>query len=110
MDATVVIVTEHNTTDTYIENIGFNKEHYQYGDYVKVKHYKKDINIIGHAQKHEIPYYQFEMLQAHSPYNDFIDSDDELHDEHEDGDFVILNGKKYRRVDQYMFFNKANNV
>ena len=96
LNASVAIITQDNVVETYIENIGFNKKNYQYGDYVKIKHYQKDINILEHALEYEIPHYHLEILQKHSPIKNYEDC---AYDDMSDGEVIVINGKRYRSID-----------
>lgn len=86
-DAVVAIITEDQTIETYSETVGFNKKGYYPGEFVKVKHYKKDINILGRAETYEIPHNCIERLQDYRPKG------------YDEGDIIVIDGKTYQRID-----------
>lgn len=56
LNADVVIVEYTGVTGRYTESIGMDYNKYRIGEYVKVKHYNKDINIIEKASEYQLPY------------------------------------------------------
>lgn len=93
MNADVIIIEEDGNRGRYTESIGTGGNKYNTGDYVKVKYYKNDINIIDRVQKEEIPYYTLEKLSIeeeiiNGPVNESIEVN---------GDTIVVNGVEYVR-------------
>ena len=65
--ADVLVVTENDEVNRYTEVIGFDWNKYDVGQYLKVKHYKNDINIIEEMHKSQIPYDKLNMLTNSHP-------------------------------------------
>lgn len=103
LDAVVAILTEEQMTETYSESIGFNGKGYYPGEFVKVKHYKNDINILNRVSNSDVPYHYAEMLQDCCPQDRYgIEKEDLFNDEDfikDDSDTIVINGKTYKRVD-----------
>ncbi|MBQ4282467.1 MAG: hypothetical protein IJB96_00880 [Lachnospira sp.] len=55
LNAEVVIVEDTGVTGRYIESIGTSYNNYRVGDYVLVKYYNDDINIIAKADASNVP-------------------------------------------------------
>ena len=64
------------------ETIGFGNNSYNIGDYLVLKHYEDDVNIIQHAVESKIPIDVIEKLDSKISVS-------------EDKSYVIINNKKY---------------
>lgn len=51
----IAIIEQGGQFGEYIESSGMDYNKYPIGSYVKVKHHKKDINILGEAREYDVP-------------------------------------------------------
>ena len=58
-----VLVVVDNLVNRYSEIIGFDWNKYRAGDFVLIKHYKKDINIKGRIDRRNVPYQTVQLLE-----------------------------------------------
>ena len=63
LQADVLIVEEDASIGRYSEAIGFDWNKYRHGDFVKLKHYRKDINILEKANEYSVPLYIKDVLE-----------------------------------------------
>lgn len=63
LKAIVMVIMEYGEIQRFEEIIGFDYNRYFYGEYLKVKQYKKDINILDSIDSSMIPYNQLEKLE-----------------------------------------------
>lgn len=64
--ADILTVINGSQTEVFTEVIGLKSYKYRIGDYLKLKHYDNDVNIVAKIQETEIPAYVFEILQRES--------------------------------------------
>ena len=64
--ADILTVINGSQTEVFTEVIGLKSYKYRIGDYLKLKHYDKDVNIVTKIQGTEIPAHIFEILQRES--------------------------------------------
>ncbi len=82
-------ITSEGRTDTITEIIGFDPMKYPTKSYVKVKYYQGDINIIeGLNSIKDVP---MATQRYFKEYEDFREQAE---------DIIIVNGKKYKRIDE----------
>lgn len=91
--AEVLTVLENNTVETFEEIIGFSFFKYKPGNYVLLKHYKTDINIVKVINPNEIPYSVLSLLES---TQNILPVDDDTYNETEN-DTIVLNGVEYVR-------------
>lgn len=115
LKAVVMVIMEYGHMERFEEIIGFDYSKYPYGEYLKVKQYKDDINIIDRIDGSLIPYSQLEMLENarrqhvgnKSYMNSGIGDTTGVYDEYYygenkevkkiDDDTVVINGVIYRK-------------
>lgn len=64
LDATVLVSMKNGKVHRYAETIGYDWNEYMPGDFVMVKHYKNDINIIEKIQENRVAYDACDLLKA----------------------------------------------
>lgn len=61
--AKVMVAMEDGTLKEFSEVIGYDANKYSMGEYLEVKHYKKDINILGTTSPQRLPLRQQELFE-----------------------------------------------
>lgn len=86
LKAEVLVYIDDYNIETYEEIIGFDRMKYKIGDYVKVKHHNKDINIVEETREDYIP----------MDIKDLLDNESEgvLNTKTFDSNFSIIGGSK----------------
>lgn len=92
-DAKIVIQEDDYSYGTYKDSVGPDFEKYPIGSYVRVKHYKKDINILESISEYNISESLKEYVETNYP-NNFIDIDNPVVDT---ADTIEINGVTYVR-------------
>lgn len=64
--ADILTVINDSQTEVFTEVIGLKSYKYRIGDYLKLKHYDNDVNIVAKIQGTEIPVHIFEIIQRES--------------------------------------------
>ena len=64
-----ILVPVNDEVNRYSEIIGFDWNRYRVGDFVLVKHYKNDVNIIRRVNGNTVPYHIQQMLIRDIPTN-----------------------------------------
>ena len=95
-----VIDDDFGNTNTYEEIIGFDCNKYNVGDYIKVKHYENDINILHTLREDQVPYDKLDILsdkniKENATYSNY--GNPNQHKEIEE-EVIIVNCKKYKRT------------
>ena len=119
LKAIVMAITEYGQMERFEEIIGFDYNKYSYGEYLKVKQYKDDINIIEKIDESIIPYNQLEKLEeVKQQYignkglmNHGIGDTTGVYDEYYmgdnneikklDEDTIVINGVTYKRNEEH---------
>jgi hypothetical protein len=96
LNADVIIVEENGITGRYTESIGMDYNKYKPGQFVKVKHYKKDINILEKVEPHTVPYHIKDKIDAESGLVDNYNSDYNIGGTGA-ADTITINGVEYVR-------------
>lgn len=110
LNADVEIVESNGMIGRYTESIGMSHK-YRVGDFVEVKYYNNDINILGRAADSEVPYDHRERLIAESGIGASHEYSGTFNQRYDNGsygykynagrtsgdDTVIINGVEYTR-------------
>lgn len=97
MQAEVAVMTEGEIR-ILAESIGTDRYKYDAGDFLHVKCYKNDINILAKVERAEVPYNQLAALEAkygsnikqqHYTVPDYTNNDE----------YITINGQRYRKVE-----------
>lgn len=100
LKAKMCVVMKYDETEEFEEVIGFNPI-CDVGDFVLVKQYNGDVNIIKVLTENEIPYDKKEILLKNKSscaekrighYTSPADLEDV------EGEFIIINGEKYKKI------------
>lgn len=98
-DANILVVHDDRTVCMYKETIGRNKHNYKIGDYLKVKYYNGDINIIEKVSDISIPLTTREDIELELKNNKIYEEYNEMETIIEN-DYVIIDGIKYVKEDK----------
>lgn len=97
----LVYIYSENRTETFSETIGFYPGDYSLGAYVKGKYYNGDINFKEECSESMIPFYIKEKID--SEVTSSLKINNELENNlvnTKNNDEIIINGIKYRKVDE----------
>lgn len=99
-NAHVKAITEHGLVREFKEVVG-TKPTVDIGDIVSIKWYQDDINIIERVSRYEIPEKTFNVLKASAPVvaqrKDFSQLKTKNRDFIVDGEYIIVDGVRYKR-------------
>ena len=68
LNADIEIVEDNGMIGRYTESIGMSYNKCRPGDFLRLKHHKQDINILGKIAANEVPYQIRERLKAESGF------------------------------------------
>ena len=94
-----VAVVQDGRIEMHAERIGTGRSKYHIGDYLRLKCYKNDINILEQVEHSQVPYLQLPLLEQeyqsfHGRSNHYTVPDYDNADE-----YITINGQRYRKID-----------
>ncbi len=94
-----VAVVQDGRIKMHAERIGTGRGQYHIGDYLRLKCYKNDINILEKVEQSQVSYLQLPLLEneyqkIHGHNHNYAVPDYDNADE-----YITINGQRYRKID-----------
>lgn len=98
MQAEVAVVQDGHI-EMHAERIGAGRSKYSIGDYLRLKCYKNDINILEQVDRAQVSYSHLPLLEAEYQKAHGRTSNYNVPDYDNADEYITINGHRYRKID-----------